>query len=824
MIRLCRALASAALAALAGLGAISAPLPAPDTLTPRQIFDALNGLRVNPDEVYAVHDLRLERGTVTFALEIGTLGFLDDFQGKVTGVVFTGRGRVLAIPRDPGERQSLARFLKVPILDQPITDAYIRFTDGSAQELLDQIHSAQAQKSQDADLLARWNRIASSLNSSHSLRIMTDLLADRPVPYFFADLSNEAMGTFDVLVDNRYTEQVLAGQTRWVEGTEYYDIWTSFSRGNVPAPPENSFKAVSYRISTTIEPDRTLEGTTTIALRAVTGGERVVTLELSRFLTVQNVEDAAGNALTSFQNESLNRNQLAEQGDDLVVVVLDQAPRAGELVQLLLSYRGGVISDAGNGVLFVGERGNWYPHVPGFGDFSSYDLNFRWPRHLRLVATGTPDPEQVDADWATGHWRSESDIPVAGFNLGDYRAETLSLRGGGTQIEVLANSELERELASHFHAAPVPQAGRGLAIPGLSSNSNAELPVEPPPPGQLPSPAARVHEVGEEMADAVRLEEQWLGPFPFPRLEVSQIPGSFGQGWPGLIYLPTMTFLTPEEQQQVGVIGPAQDVYNELVPFHEVAHQWLGDTVGWESYREQWIDEALANYIALLAVDSGKPEGHLLRRSLDQYRNDLGRPAVGGGEVADIGPVTLGARLESARDADAYQKIVYGKGTWIFHMLRMMLRGPGAHDPDARFIAFLHSLLADYRQRPLSNDDLEREIENVMTPSMALEEKHSMAWFFDQWVHGSGIPRYSAQYTAQPKGSGFSVSGTLTQEGVPESFIAVVPIYAQSVTGRQTLLGNVVTSGRQTQFRFLVSAGPKRLLIDPQQTLLCLHD
>ena len=223
-------------------------------------------------------------------------------------------------------------------------------------------------------------------------------------------------------------------------------------------------------------------------------------------------------------------------------------------------------------------------------------------------------------------------------------------------------------------------------------------------------------------------------------------------------------------------------------------------------------------------MDSGKPEGHLLRRSLDQYRNDLGRPAVGGGEVADIGPVTLGARLESARDADAYQKIVYGKGTWIFHMLRMMLRGPGAHDPDARFIAFLHSLLADYRQRPLSNDDLEREIENVMTPSMALEEKHSMAWFFDQWVHGSGIPRYSAQYTAQPKGSGFSVSGTLTQEGVPESFIAVVPIYAQSVTGRQTLLGNVVTSGRQTQFRFLVSAGPKRLLIDPQQTLLCLHD
>ena len=37
-----------------------------------------------------------------------------------------------------------------------------------------------------------------------------------------------------------------------------------------------------------------------------------------------------------------------------------------------------------------------------------------------------------------------------------------------------------------------------------------------------------------------------------------------------------------------------------LVVAHEVAHQWWGDQVGWTSYRDQWISEAMASYAALL--------------------------------------------------------------------------------------------------------------------------------------------------------------------------------------------------------------------------------
>jgi hypothetical protein len=786
------------------------------------MLDALNALRINPSEIYTIHDLRLQRDTLGISLDDGELGFFDDFRGKITGAVFTGRGHIVAIPRDSAERHSLARFLGLPVLDQRFTAAYLRFTDNAADELLEQIRSSEAPKIQDADFLTDWDRNAASLNSGHSLRIMMDLLSDRPVPYLYGSLWSDSLGIFEVVVDNRHSEQILVGQSHWAEGVPYYDIWTSFARVDVDSPPIDSFKPVAYEISTTIEPDHTLEGTTTITLRAQSGGERMVALELSRFLTVQSVEDTAGNALTCFQNEALSRNQVAEHGNDLVVVVLPQAPPAGQTIKLRLSYRGGVISDAGNGVIFVGDRGSWYPHIGGFGSFSSFDLSFRWPRRLRLIATGTLQSQQEGADWDTAHWRSEGEIPVAGFNLGEYRTDTVSLPDG-TSIEVLANSQLERSLAALFRTTPLselPQAlPRSMSRRGAST---VQLPDEPSPPE--PSPAALVHQVGEVMADAVRIEERWLGPLPFSRLEVTQIPGDFGQGWPGLIYLPTITFLSPAEQQHVGLSGATQEDFNEIVPFHEVAHQWLGNSVGWDSYRDQWIDEGLANYIALLAVDSRNPDEHLLRRWLDQYRRDLSESAAGGEPVADIGPVTLSFRLVSARDPGAYQRIVYGKGTWIFHMLRMMLREPAAHDPDARFTALLHDLVTDYRHRSLTNADLERAIEKVMTPSMALEEKNSMAWFFDQWVDGTGIPRYSLHYTAQPKGKMISLDGRLTQEGVPETFVAAVPIYSQGAIGKQALLGSVVTTGRETHFHFLVASPPKRLLIDPQETILCLHD
>jgi len=786
---------------------------------PRELYQALNDLRVVPRQVYYVRELHISRDAVRLSLVEGKLALLAAYDGRLTGAVFTGHGHVLALSRDPIEKRSLARFLGAPLLDQSFSRAYFRFTDNTGEELLGLLRQAGVPPADEPSFAEDWNPVVANLNPWHSLRILMDWSAADPQPYFYAGLQGDISGPFDVLVDDRRAEQVLLGQPRWVAGTHFYDVWASFRRTGAAEPFAPPFVPAAYAVETSILLDRTLEGAATLTLKALRGGERAVPLELSRFLTVQSAEDAEGHALAFFQNEAVNRHEIAQRGNDALLVVLPAPASAGQEFRLRIAYRGSVISDAGNGVYFVGDRGSWYPHLGGPGTFAPFELAFRWPRRLQLVATGKKQQEREEGEWRMARWRSETPIPVAGFNLGEYVTETLD--AGGLKVELYANRQLEQAILERFRRmvvlTPIPQASSRSPSPSLSPAIIV--------PELAPSPAAVLRQLGQEIAEAAHFYERFNGPYPFDRLAVSQIPGTFGQGWPGLLYLSTLSFLTPESQRRAGLSARAREHFTEIVPYHEVAHQWWGNLVGWESYRDQWIEEGLANYLALLFADTRKTPERALAAWLDRYRNELAeKPPGQDGPADDAGPLVLGDRLRSSRSPEAFERVIYSKGAWVFHMLRVMLREPAAKTPDARFAQLLRSLLEAHRYAAVTTADLQREVEKLMTPAMALEGGRSMDWFFDQWVRSTGIPRYAVEFTVRPQGAAFLIRGTLKQSGVPESFLAAVPLYAARSGGKPVLLGIVTTSGEQTAFQFVSPVRPRRLLIDPQLTLLCLTE
>jgi len=794
----------------------------PAGVGPGDLYQALNALRVDPHEIYYVRELHLRRDAVRISFSEGKLAFLAALNGRVTGAVFTGRGQVLAIPSDPAEKRSLARFLGAPLLDQGFSRAFLRFTDDTAGELHRQLLEAGAQTLDEPSFAQEWNPAVANLNPWHSLRVLADWLSAQAQPYFYAGLVGEVSKPFDVLVDNRREDQVMLGQVRWEAGVRYYDVWAAFPRADAPPAPSESFVPLAYAITTSILENRTLQGETLVRGKALHDGEQIIPLELSRFLTVQGVTDGEGRPLVFFQNEEINRRDIAQRGNDSLFVVLPDPAREGQEFRLQLTYRGGVISDAGNGVYFVGARGSWYPHIGGADHFVPFDLTFRWPRRLQLVATGKKLEEREENEWRVGHWKSEAPIPVAGFNLGEYASEALD--ASGLRIELYANRQLEQVLLNRFPRSPDPLAGlRPPSVwphPARPQEPNVALP-EPPPP----SPAAVLKPLAQEIAEAIRFEEKFNGPFPFDQLVISQIPGSFGQGWPGLLYLSTLSFLPPEAQGRAGIGRRVQEQATELLPFHEVVHQWWGNVVGWASYHDQWIPEGLSQYLALLYADSKKPGERTLASWLERYRDALTAKKPGSQETPeDVGPLVLGYRLHSSKSPEAYDTVIYGKGSWVVHMLRMMLREPDTKNPDGRFIELLRSVLESHRYGALTTDDLQRATEKLMSPAMDLEGNHSMDWFFDQWVRGTGIPRYSVEFQARPQGTGFLVRGTLQQTGVPDTFIASVPLYAARPRSKAVLLGTVVTSGAETSFQFVSRLRPKRILIDPQLTLLCLTE
>jgi hypothetical protein len=785
--------------------------------SPHEIYDALNALRLDPASTYQLattNRIELRRGDVEIYFEEGKLAFLAPFEGHVTGFVFAGRGHALAFPREVVEKQQMAHFLGAPVLDQVFAGAYVRFTDDAAEDLLRQFHSAKLEPQADADFVAASEPFLGQFNASQSLRILDDRLSQNPKPYFYAALEGVETGSFDLVFDLQRREQVLLGQRRKAGNTLFYDVWASYSvPGSVPPPV--AFHALDYTIDTTILPDNSLDATASVHIRADIAGERLLTFQLSRALHAETVTDEQNKPLPYFQNEGMNLQERSVRGNDYLHVVLPQPSQKGQEFAIRFHYRGSVIENAGNEVLFVGARESWYPHLGDQADFAPYDITMRWPRRLKLVATGAKIDEQIAGDLRVGHWRSEKPLSIAGFNLGEYASNSVAAES--RTIDVYANRQLEQALSNRLDSAS-PDGLPSIDIPLRSSSGRNRDAMRPPPP----SPADTLKQLGKDIDSSVRFYEKFSGPFPFRTLSVSQIPGMFGQGWPGLLYISTYSFLSPEAQNRAGLSSARQEAFTDIVPYHEVAHQWWGNVVGWSNYRDQWIDEAIANYLALLFADSRKPAQHELRLWLERYRKQLEEKIPASDFTAgEIGALPLGNRLNSSKAPFGFEEVIYSKGSWVIHMLREMLRQPGAKDPDAKFVELLRTLSTKYAYRALSTDDLQHEVETIMTPAMDLEGGRSMEWFFEQWVRGTGIPRYRVEFSTHHTDKGEVVRGKLFQTGVPRSFISSVPIYANNGAGHNVYLGSVVAAGPETSFHFTTQTAPHKLLIDPQMTLLC---
>ena len=77
-----------------------------------------------------------------------------------------------------------------------------------------------------------------------------------------------------------------------------------------------------------------------------------------------------------------------------------------------------------------------------------------------------------------------------------------------------------------------------------------------------------------------------------------------------LVYLPICYFWDSTIQHELGVLD-RDPSYWQVVTAHEVAHQWWGQTVGFASYRDQWMSEGFANFSAalFLIAYAKRPQG-----------------------------------------------------------------------------------------------------------------------------------------------------------------------------------------------------------------------
>ncbi len=813
-------------------------LPAQVPNDARALYQRLANTRVDPKAVYSVRDAVIDREDAHFTFNDGKLAFTQAVDGRITGMVFSGDGEVLVVAPNLTERQSLGLFTKSGVLNERFYLAYFRFYD---RRLVDELKPWLQPLAPDeaSAFLGQLGPMVQNLAVTDALRLEMAFLktpATRAAnaglaegEFVRARLSSQKLGTFDVVVDSALSEEMIIGQAVQNESGAFYDQWAMFPMRSTRQQRKTYSPDVAVitdvHIRTRVLPPTDIACDASLRMKVNEGGDRLLVFELSRNLKVSSVTIGEGpdaKPLEFLQNESLEGSQQQRIGNDFVAIAFPQALRAGDSFVLNFTYAGPVMQEAGGGLMYVGARGAWYPNR-GFW-MSNFDLEFRTPAGWKLLATGDLITQETVGQEHISHWGSNRPIPVAGFNLGRYVAATAKTHDG-----VVIESYATRAMEDTFTQSQLAPNITPYRPPWSRRNPSTDMSV--PETYFSPEPARNAQTVAEKNAAFVDFMVPKIGAFPFKSLALTQIPGSASQGWPGLVYLSSYVFLTPQERWQgrrVNPDHPNEILFNSVMAQHETAHQWWGDSIFWRSYRDQWIMEALANYSALLKLEADDPAR--FRIVMDSYRTTLLNDAEGG-KMKDAGAVTLGLRLNSSKFPDSYEAIAYGRGTWLIHMLRHMLRDaalqpgkrnatkpllPGA-DPDAAFFAALRRIRAKFDGKVMSTADLQQAFEEELPVSLRFEGKPSLDWFFEYWVGGTAIPKLTLTKT---RIAGNIATAVLKQEDAPKLQVTSIPIYAESSAGKISFVKRVFADGEETDLKFTVPAGTKRLVLDPDHTVL----
>lgn len=791
-----------ALAILTAIAALDGPRPLAD------LGRDLRELELDPAACYRVRDLQFSKDAVRFFLTEGVLIFLKPVEGRRLGAVFSsevegGAAEILLIPPTRAERRSLAAFAKSPNLAERVRNAAFVFTDGTAEEMLAKIRAQESSKlaPEEGFLLAsRWTTVVRNLAGSFEVRLAEDLLSrrDPSVGMFFAAVAGDTLGNFDVYHDPALRQTVTVGQFVTRDERRYFDIWTHFPARQRFAASAYEWKTNRVRIRARIDPRLHLEAETEIDLD-LPEPARAVRFEISPRMKVVSAE-IDGVAAEVFRRDALRSNLLRNDDNESFLAVAGATLAAGSHT-VRVRHEGDVIANAGNRVYFVGARGNWYPSR-GL-HFAPYDLTFRYPKSLGLVASGERAEERVEGEERISRHVSSAPMRFAGFNLGDY--ERASVSRHGVTVEVFGNRRLESALE--------PRTAPQLApLPGVPNNRRRldALTMPPPPP---PSPTARLERMAADIAADLDWMSQRLGPPPLKSLAVSPIPGNFGQGFPGLLYLSTLAYL--DVSNRMGASREATLYYAELLEAHETAHQWWGNIVASPGYEDDWLQEAMASYLSLVAVER-RHGTKAIDNLLSEYRARLLRKDAEGRELESAGPVTFGARLDSSIAGRGGRTIVYEKGAWIVHMLRRRLG-------EAAFWALMKDATAKYRFRPLSTvefRELARQaLANDARPDSYRSADPKLDGFFDTWVQGTGVPALKLAWTLKGKAPKLALTATVTQSGVPEDFSDFVPVDVQPARG-PAIRRWVRTSSEPAQFTVTLAAPPSKVTLDPQNAVL----
>lgn len=201
--------------------------------------------------------------------------------------------------------------------------------------------------------------------------------------------------------------------------------------------------------------------------------------------------------------------------------------------------------------------------------------------------------------------------------------------------------------------------------------------------------------------------------------------------------------------------------FNRQLIAHELGHQWFGDKITCGSWKDIWLNEGFATYLATLVIENFDGNDAFIIEKQDMIDYITSSPN-GNVYLTDTQATSVNRIFSS--------QFSYNKGAMVLEMLRFKMG-------DAAFFQGLKNYLADpaLAYKYATTPQLQAHLEAVYGQS--LDE------FFNDWIYNQGYPTYTI--SAQNWGAGqvrFVVNQTQSDASV-SYFEMPIPVRVYGANG-----------------------------------------
>ncbi|MEW6051866.1 MAG: M1 family aminopeptidase [Candidatus Zixiibacteriota bacterium] len=754
---------------LLGISGYTPDLRATDDTALLTAFQELRTPLLDSSTARIVANVIIEHKDFRLLLDSGTLVFFAplviDGDSRRYGGIFEGTGRLQFAPLIPMEKDQLRRFFKSDSIDRSFERVQFWCNGAIMQRLLDSVPGTPVPTERGT---IKWARsfmkfLTDDEKLIHVYSALQNLVHPRRQPYLLVNtyLSQKHQVVYEYDPYGREEVSFLKhydqfGYGRWLEPICVYSAFADGSLEKMNGIAKDQIATRHYDITATISRNGEMNADVAMSFEVNMTPVQIIYLYLLEDLQVDSVLDSTGRHLTfvRYKKESHKSGEL--------VLLMPRVLDMGEKLTLRFFYRGDV-AEKNMGEFFVGTGAEWYPRY-GYGQRATYDMKFSTPADYGFVATGTLVESRKEKHVLRTRYKQDNPAKNVAFNIGTFKQYDFEEEG-------------QPPVQIHFSESMHNELSRALAYEMVGTGSHME------------------RQVSGDVRNSLKLYSTFFGAYPHDRMVVSEILAAHSEAFPAFLHLGVATWISTDPWG-----------FSRLHRSHEVAHQWWGGGVGYETYHDQWLSEGFSEYSAFMYLQATSGNDKFLDRLNDNRKEILSAHHYIFGEDTESGPIALGYRTASTKTLEDYDLIIYKKGAFILHMLRQLLLDLETMKED-RFLTMMQDFFVAYVGRNASTLDFKR-----------LVERHTgvdMTWFFDQWVLQSAIPTYNFSYQVAPKSEGgVDLVMHVEQKNVAPDFKMYVPVEVELESGAKSYLRLLIDEPVK-EFRIPTQQKPRKVKFNP---------